>query len=137
MRHEQTILGQAPSKANTYRIITINSHGSLAKTDALKKYEHDFYLQCGSYRNKNIKGFFELYIDVYFQSNLPDLDNSLKVILDCLQTCKAIKNDRNCVKIVANKYVDKNRPRIEFTIKEVNGIEVRDSRQPEIFDYQC
>lgn len=123
MKHEQVIYGQAPSKANTYKIITVvtngKRHGSLSKTDALRKYEHDFYLQCGAYRNKNISGFFELYVDVYFHSNQPDLDNSLKVILDCLQGCKAIKNDRNCVKIVANKFVDKNNPRIEFTIVEV------------------
>lgn len=119
MKHEQVIYGQAPSKANTYRIITINGHGSLGKTTAMKKYEHDFFLQCGAYRNKKISGFFELYLDVYFKSNQPDLDNSLKVILDCLQECKAIKNDRNCVKIVANKFVDKNNPRIEFTIVEV------------------
>ena len=123
MKHEQVIYGQAPSKANTYKIITVvtngKKHGSLSKTDALHKYEHDFYLQCGAYRNKNISGFFELYVDVYFHSNQPDLDNSLKVILDCLQGCKAIKNDRNCVKIVANKFVDKNNPQIEFTLVEV------------------
>lgn len=119
MKHEQVILGNAPSKANQYKIITLGGHGSLAKTQALKEYEQKFYLQCGAYRNKNIQGFFELYVDVYFHSNQPDLDNSLKCLLDCLQTCKAIKNDRNCVKIVANKFVDKNNPRIEFTIVEV------------------
>jgi Holliday junction resolvase RusA-like endonuclease len=90
-------------------------------------------LQCG-YRNRNIQGFFELYADVYFQSNQPDLDNSLKGLLDCLQSCNAIKNDRNCVKIVANKYIDKNNPRIEFTVKEVTGIEVKDSKTPELFN---
>ena len=119
MKHEQIVYAQPPSKANQYKIINVNGHGSLGKTSAMKKYEHDFYLQCGAYRNKNIKGFFELYVDVYFGSNLPDLDNSLKVILDCLQGCKAIKNDRNCVKIVANKFIDKKNPRIEFTIVEV------------------
>jgi Holliday junction resolvase RusA-like endonuclease len=123
MKHEQVIYSQPPSKANQYKIITVvtngKKHGSLSKTDAMHKYEHDFYLQCGAYRNKNISGFFELYVDVYFHSNQPDLDNSLKVILDCLQGCKAIKNDRNCVKIVANKFVDRNTPRIEFTIVEV------------------
>ena len=85
-------------------------------------------------RNKNIKGFFELYVDVYFQSNQPDLDNSLKGLLDCLQTCKAIKNDRNCVKIVANKFIDKLNPRLEFTIVEVSGIEERSSKEPGLFD---
>lgn len=125
MKHEQVILGNAPSKANQYKIITLGGHGSLAKTKALKEYEQKFYLQCGAYRNKNIQGFFELYVDVYFHSNQPDLDNSLKCLLDCLQTCKAIKNDRNCVKIVANKFIDKNNPRIEFTIVEVNKEDVK------------
>lgn len=134
MKHEQVIYGSVPSKSNCYKIITMAGHGSLAKTDAMKEFEKKFYLQCGAYRNKNIKGFFELYVDVYFQSNQPDLDNSLKGLLDCLQNCKAIKNDRNCVKIVANKFIDKNNPRIEFTIVEVNGVEVKDSKQPTLFD---
>lgn len=134
MKHEQVILGNAPSKANQYKIITLGGHGSLAKTQALKEYEQKFYLQCGAYRNKNIQGFFELYVDVYFHSNRPDLDNSLKCLLDCLQTCKAIKNDRNCVKIVANKFVDKNNPRIEFTIVEVKGIQEKDSKLTELLE---
>lgn len=134
MKHEQVILGNAPSKANQYKIITLGGHGSLAKTQALKEYEQKFYLQCGAYRNKNIQGFFELYVDVYFHSNRPDLDNSLKCLLDCLQTCKAIKNDRNCVKIVANKFVDRIRPRLEFTIVEVNGVQEKNSKQPELFN---
>ena len=134
MKHEQTILGSVPSKSNCYKIITLGGHGSLAKTSAMKEFEKKFYLQCGAYRNKNIKGFFELYVDVYFQSNQPDLDNSLKGLLDCLQTCKAIKNDRNCVKIVANKFIDKLNPRLEFTIVEVSGIEERNSKEPQLFE---
>lgn len=133
MTHEQVIYNNPPSKSNSYRVITLNGHGSLAKTDALKRYERDFYLQCGAYRNKNIKGFFELYIDVYFSSNRPDLDNALKSTLDCLQACKAITNDRNCVKIVANKFIDPVKPRLEFTIKEIENIEVRKSDEPKLF----
>lgn len=133
MKHEQVIHGLIPSKSNQYKIITLNGHGSLAKTSAMKDFEKKFYLQCG-YRNKNIQGFFELYADVYFQSNQPDLDNSLKGLLDCLQSCRAIKNDRNCVKIVANKFIDKLNPRIEFTIVEVNGIEEKNSQRLTLFD---
>ena len=133
MKHEAVIYGHVPSKSSQYKIITIGGHSSLAKTKTMKEFEEKFYLQC-SYRNRKIEGFFELYADVYFQSNQPDLDNSLKGLLDCLQGCKAIKNDRNCVKIVANKFIDKNNPRIEFTIVEVNGIEQRDTKQPQIFD---
>lgn len=123
MTHEQVVYGSVPSKSNLYKIITMKGnngkpHASLAKSDAMKAFEERFYLECG-YRNRNIQGFFELYADVYFQSNQPDLDNALKGLLDCLQTCKAIKNDRNCVKIVANKFIDKANPRIEFTVVEV------------------
>lgn len=134
MKHEQVILGQCPAKSNQYRIITINGHASLKKSDAVKKYEENFYLQCGKYRNKNIKGFFEFYIDVYFQSNRSDLDNVCKLTLDMLQTCKAISNDRQCVKIVANKFIDKHNPRIEFTLVEVGGVEHRDSTMPSLFE---
>ena len=116
---KQVILGQIPSKSNCYKIITLYGKGSLAKTPALKAYEKSFYLQCNHYRNKNIKGLFELHLDVYNSSQRNDLDNSLKGTLDCLQACKAIENDRNCVKIVAQKFVDKINPRIEFTIKEI------------------
>ena len=133
MKHECVIYGSIPSKSNQYKIITLNGHGSLAKTKAMKEFENKFYLQCG-YRNRNIQGFFELYIDVYFQSNQPDLDNCMKGVLDCLQGCKAIKNDRNCVKIVANKFIDKNNPRLEFTLVEVDGIEERNSKQPTFFE---
>lgn len=132
MNHEAVVYGSVPSKSNQYRIVTLNGHGSLAKTSALKEYEKSFYLQCG-YRNKKIQGFFELYADVFFQSNQPDLDNSLKALLDCLQNCNAIKNDRNCVKIVANKFIDKNNPRIEFTLIEVDNVKERTTAQPSLF----
>jgi len=127
-------LGQIPSKSNCYKIITICGHSSLGKTAALKAYEKSFFLQCGAYRDRKISNFFRLDVDVYFQSNHPDLDNSLKGLLDCLQTVGAIKNDRLCTEIHARKFVDKNKPRIEFTITEVNGVEVRDSRLPTLFD---
>lgn len=62
---------------------------------------------------------FALKINVFNATQKPDLDNAFKVVLDCLQSCKAITNDRNCVKIEAEKFVDKLNPRIEFVIEEV------------------
>lgn len=115
---KQTIYGQVPSKSNCYKIVTISGHGSLAKTPALNAYEKDFYLQCKT-RNQNLKRLFELEINVFNGSQRPDLDNAFKVVLDCLQACNAISNDRNCVKIVAQKFVDKKNPRIEFELTEV------------------
>lgn len=124
MRHAQTILGQSPSKSNSYRIINIHGHGSLAKTQALKEYERSFYMQCGTYRDAAIKQYFRLDIDVYFASQRPDLDNAMKVVLDCLQACNAIDNDRWLTELHARKFVDKANPRVEFTITPVEGIEI-------------
>ena len=115
----QTVLNQIPSKSNQYKVITLHGHGTLAKTKALKEYESSFYMQVGAYRNLMIEGYFELYVRVYFTSMSHDLDNSLKCLLDCLQYTKTIKNDNRCVKIVAEKFLDKEKPRIEFKLVEI------------------
>lgn len=122
MIKEQVIFGQIPSKSNCYIIITFRSktgksHPSLAKTKALRQYEKDFFIQANKYRNAGIDDYFELEVDVYYPNQRSDLDNSLKILLDCLQAIGAIKNDNKCTRIVANKYLDKTNPRIEFTIK--------------------
>ena len=134
MTHAQTIIGIPPSKSNCYKVVTIHGHGSLAKTAAMKEWERSFYMQCGTYRDRRIKAYFRLDIDVYFPSQRSDLDNALKGVLDCLQTCRAIDNDRWCTEIHARKFIDKYRPRVEFTITTVDGIEIRDTRQPTLFD---
>ena len=119
LKSVQVIEGAPPSKSNMYKIVQFKGHASLAKTKAMKDYEKSFYLQCNHYRNAAMKGFFELHVNAFLPSNRQDLDNLLKATLDCLQQCKAIENDRNCVKIIAQKFVDKVRPRIEFRILEV------------------
>lgn len=89
---------------------------SLAKSPDLKKYEKSFIIQWGKNPFK-IDGEFEFEVDVYYPTRRSDLDNSLKVTLDCLQQVGAIKNDNLCMGIVARKFLDKEKPRIEFTIK--------------------
>lgn len=110
-------MGQVPSKSNSYRIVRISGHGSLCKTKVLKDYEDRFFMQC-SLRGKGIASRFRLSADIYFRSDQPDLDNALKAILDCLQGCGAIRNDRLCVEIHARKLIDKVNPRVEFTIED-------------------
>lgn len=112
------IHGQPPSKSNSYRIIALHGHGSLCKTAALKAYEESFIMQC-PLRKAMIDWRFKLTIDVYFASDRPDLDNAFKIVLDCLQACKAIKNDRLCAEIHARKLIDKERPRVEFEIERL------------------
>lgn len=116
-----TIQGNTPSKSNCYKIVTKRGvggkqHASLAKTDALKKYEEVFLWQVGKLRELMIDKPFKIYIDVYYPSKRSDLDNSFKIILDCLQTCRAIKNDNLVCSIIGNKYIDKDKPRVELRL---------------------
>lgn len=116
---KQIIYGDIPSKSNGYKIIHIAGHYSLGKTSSLKEYEEKFFLQC-SLRNANIQGYFKLVLDVYFGTMRKDLDGCFKILFDCLQSCKAIKNDNRCVEINARKFVDKINPRVEFSIIPVD-----------------
>lgn len=111
-----TIRGNIPSKSNCYRIITLRGHGSLCKTKALKEYEDTFFMQCGHYRNLNIDKYFEYHVKVFYPSMRSDLDNHCKIALDAMQKASVIKNDNLCVKIVAEKFIDKVNPRIEFKL---------------------
>jgi Holliday junction resolvase RusA-like endonuclease len=113
-----TIHGQVPSKSNGYKI----GNNRLYKSKKLKEYEHYFFLAMLSYRHlfiEPIKDKFAIEILVYFQSNRSDLDNSAKIILDCLQDCKIIENDRLCHRLTMHKFIDKDKPRIEFDIKVI------------------
>lgn len=108
------VFGQCPSKSNGYGL----RNGVMYKTKSLVAYEDSFYLQCVKYRGMYMDCFFELYMDVYFQSNRSDIDGSLKIILDTLQDkVRAFKNDNKCVGLYVRKAVDKKNPRVEFEIK--------------------
>lgn len=63
----------------------------------------------------NGKGVFQVGCQDY-SSNRPDLDNSLKILLDCLQLTKTIENDRYCTHIDIQKFIDKKEPRIEYEV---------------------
>lgn len=117
MEYRGVILGNTPSKSNCYRVGKIGNKCNLYKGKALKAYEKAFELQVPS----DMKGLlidqdFQFYVEVYYPSLRSDLDNSLKVVLDCLQKAEVIKNDNKCKRIEAYKYKDKENPRIEFVI---------------------
>lgn len=138
MKQEQreyrfTIRGDVPSKANAYRIITIRGHASLSKTQGLKAYEKSFFLQCPC-RDLHITSFFSIDLDVFYANNRKDLDGSFKILLDCLQQCDVIKNDRECIEIHARKMVDKINPRVDIVIRPIDCIEVHKSEEPKLFD---
>lgn len=89
----------------------------MGKSSSLAKYEKDFFMQIGKCRGANIDTYFKLTMDVYYPSNRSDLDNSLKVILDCLQKASVIKNDNKCTSIFIRKFIDKMNSRVEIEIE--------------------
>lgn len=115
--HESTSLEQVREiLAEIEDLDTQKAHYSLAKSTKLKRYEKEFEEQSTKFRNTNINVPFGITITVYFPTKRSDLDNSLKVVLDCLQHCKTINNDNLCMTVLASKAIDKDSPRIEFSI---------------------
>ena len=113
-----TIIGQVPSKSNGYKI----GNNRLYKSKELTEYEKRFTWLLALAKgkpNEPIKDKFSIEIFVYFQSSRSDLDNSAKIILDCLQNCNVIENDRLCHRLVMHKFIDKDNPRIEFEITKL------------------
>jgi len=111
-----TIIGNTPSKSNCYKVIKLGNRCGLGKQKKLYDYEKSFLSQISAHKYEIIESEFKFVIDVYYDSRRPDLDNSLKVVLDCLQKAKAIKNDNKCIEIQARKHLDKLNPRIEFSV---------------------
>jgi len=116
---EFMITGNTPSKSNCYKVIKLGSKCSLGKQKHLKSYENSFKLQMLQYKYDLIETEFKFIIDVYYDSRRPDLDNALKVVLDCLQKAGAIKNDNKCLEIIARKHLDKENPRVKFSILRI------------------
>lgn len=114
----EIIYGQVISKANNYEVGS-DKHGGryIIKSDAMRAYERSFLEQCKVYKGRMIDCHFTLYVAVYESSVRYDLDNALKTILDCLQMAGAIIDDNLCRKIVAEKRIDRLRPRVVFGIE--------------------
>lgn len=118
---KEIIYGQVIGKSNNYMAVPRQSGDKrIIKNANIRAYEKLFAKQCKLYREKGISGRFKLFVTVWHSSVRFDLDNSLKTILDCLQSVGAITNDSLCFAIQAEKRIDKNNPRIEFRLEEIN-----------------
>lgn len=114
----EIIYGQIIAKANHYQAVPDHNGGRrIIKDAAIRAYEKSFCEQCKVYRNKAINTPFTLFVKVFHSSMRYDIDNSLKTLLDCLQDVGAIADDKLCMKIVAEKAIDKQRPRIVFGLE--------------------
>ena len=118
----EVIFGQVVAKANHYTVALNRGNGERHITlDAqYRAYQKSFLQQCHVYAGRLISDPFILFIHVWHSSPRFDLDNTLKSVLDLLQDAKAIADDNLCIEIRAVKHIDRQHPRIEFTIGEVH-----------------
>lgn len=114
----ETIHGQIVPKANNYMAVPDTASGGrrIIKNKRIRTYEKAFAKQCQVYAGLHISTPFELVTTIYYSSNKFDLDNSLKTLLDCLQYVDAISDDNLCIRITADKKIDRSRPRVEFAL---------------------
>ncbi|MBP3829628.1 MAG: RusA family crossover junction endodeoxyribonuclease [Bacteroidaceae bacterium] len=120
MADHETIFGQVVAKANNYQAVPDGAGGRrIIKSDAVREYERSFKRQCRVYAGMKIDRPFVFDVVVYESSRRYDLDNSLKTLLDCLQMCDAITDDNLCIEIRARKAVDPRRPRVVYSLHEV------------------
>ena len=72
------------------------------------------YLQANRYK---------LSVKAFRSCNRGDVDNFLKTIQDALQDSGLILDDSQLDKVIAEKFIDKMRPRIEFTLTKLQNTE--------------
>ena len=114
----EVIYGTVPSKSNSYRF----SGRFVYKTKALKDYEASFIEQCQVYKGAKIEGNLKIILKVYYPNRKSDLDGVTKAVLDLLQKVEAFENDNKVAELFLFKGLDKENPRIEFTIEVVDYI---------------
>ena len=112
------IKGQPYSKANSRKLVYFGKRPAFIKSPEARAYVNLFNAQCPQLQplipyNKNVKQDVIVYMNIFYASRRPDLDESL--ILDCMQG-RIYENDR-CVK---EKHIfwglDKLDPRAEICV---------------------
>lgn len=110
---KDVIYGLVPSKSNQYRCF----RNRIYKSKKLKEYEETFAEQT-KLSGLNIDVTFSIKVDVYLKNKHQDVDNTLKILLDCMQSNNIISNDDLCYHIDITKHVDKDAPRVEYEIEK-------------------
>lgn len=117
---KEIIHGIVIGKSNHYFAISDSENKCrIVLDEKYKEYKKQFMAQVKIYKDKMIGFPFILYADVFYINDSFDLDNSVKTLLDLLQDCHAITNDKLCLEIHARKHIDKRNPRVEFWVQEI------------------
>lgn len=114
--YSQQFQGECVSKANSRRLVSIKGKPRFIKSAKALAFVKDIQAQAKKI-NPLLEGNLEAHIKIYYSSRRPDLDASL--VMDALEGVW-YKNDRQFKRLVLEKFLDKNTPRVEVFIRETN-----------------
>ncbi len=66
---------------------------------------------------------YALIVKVYRSVNRGDLDNYVKTVLDAMQDAGLFADDSQIDRITGEKFIDRENPRIVFTLKQTCGVD--------------
>ena len=110
------IFGSAQSKANSRRLVTFGGRPRIIKSKPALQFEKDVKAQVQP-MDEMLEGDLSFHADIYYPSRRQDLDPS--ILLDALQGL-IYANDRQFKQISSCRFLDKENPRSEIWIKEID-----------------
>ncbi|RWA55331.1 endodeoxyribonuclease RusA [Cupriavidus sp. UYMSc13B] len=90
-----TIMGEAASKANSRKIVTIRHRPASIKSDKARKFERDALRQIPPAARQMLEGPVRVTLHLFYASERPDLDES--VLLDVMQARYSGKGDKRAL----------------------------------------
>ena len=108
------IFGECQSKANSRQIVFIKGSPRVIKSKRALAFQKAIDEQVP--KRELLEGHLRADIKIFYKDRRPDLDASL--VLDGLQD-KWYKNDRQIICINCERYLDKELPRVQVTVTEV------------------
>ena len=115
---EFEIKGEPASKANSRRLVYFGKRPAFIKSVKASKYTKDFRSQCPNL-DTLLDGDLEVYIQIYYASRRPDLDES--IILDAMQGL-IYANDRQVKIKHIYWYLDRENPRSKIRVQEIRQV---------------
>ena len=114
--HTMTILGEPASKANSRKLVFFGKKPAFIKSEKARSYLKNFNEQCEPL-SELLEGNLGVEMTIFYASRRPDLDES--VVLDAMQD-KIYKNDRQVKQKIINWGLDKENPRSEIRVYEID-----------------
>lgn len=125
-----TILGQACSKANSRRIVTIGERPSVIKSKDAIAFERDALRQIPLAARKRLEGPVRVTLRMFYASERPDLDES--IVLDVLQDRWGKRQERGALLETSRPLLQAGVYRNDRQVREKHVYHAIDKRNPRV-----